>query len=226
MYTCKNRKIYGEGGEGSWYVCHDEPFAPKPGCLALSFGIANLWQFDDQMEKFGCEVYAFDPSMNKPDHRHSKKVWFYDLGVGGSDTDSFIPRKDEYVESDQVWKVRTVRSILKMVKRENRIIDFFKIDIEGTEFDVLHNILSDGTINIVKQYLVEYHVFGEKRFSMGQYAADMKKTLEIGFRPFYVLNKIFNTNSDNYRWQADMGFINTKFFPHSKNSNVSSTSTY
>ncbi|XP_074657253.1 putative methyltransferase-like protein 24 [Tubulanus polymorphus] len=213
MYECKNKVLYGKGGEGSWYVCHDEPFAPKPGCLALSFGIGNLWQFDDQMEKFGCEVYAFDPSMGVSDHKHSKNVWFYNLGVGGSDTDSFVPRKNSYVKNDQIWKIRTVKSILKMIKRENRIIDFLKIDVEGTEFDVLRSILNDGTMNIVKQYLVEYHVFGDQKFKMGQYAIDMKRTLQLGFNPFLVRNKfpLVGVNRKSYRWQADVGFVNMNF---------------
>ncbi|XP_074657230.1 uncharacterized protein LOC141910393 [Tubulanus polymorphus] len=58
----RNEVQYEADGEGTWYVCHDPPFAPKPGCLALSFGIGNMWQLD-QMAKFGREVHAFDPSI-------------------------------------------------------------------------------------------------------------------------------------------------------------------
>ncbi|XP_074655689.1 putative methyltransferase-like protein 24 [Tubulanus polymorphus] len=184
--------------------------------------IGNLWQFDDAMEKYGCEVYAFDPSMGKPDHKHSKKVWFYDLGIGGADSDSFVPRKDEYVRTDQIWKIRTLKSILKMIKRENMVIDFLKIDIEGNEFAVLHNILADGMLNRVKQYLVEYHVFGNMVMNMGIYAADIRKMSEMGFEPFHMLNKVpFRGKGETYRWQADMCFVNSNFITKTASSNTS-----
>ena len=36
-------------------------------CLIYSFGINNEWSFDKMFESFGCQVYAFDPSMDMKD---------------------------------------------------------------------------------------------------------------------------------------------------------------
>lgn len=49
--------------DGQKSVCLDEGVAPVPGdCLIYSFGNNGEWSFDEQMEAYGCSVFAFDPS--------------------------------------------------------------------------------------------------------------------------------------------------------------------
>lgn len=50
------------GIDGQKAVCLDTEVRPIKGkCLVYSFGVNNEWSFEDAMDQYGCDVYAFDP---------------------------------------------------------------------------------------------------------------------------------------------------------------------
>ncbi len=129
--------------DGNKAVCLlPNSIAPQSGsCLVYSFGINNEWSFDDAMEKYGCEVYSFDPSMNVSDKfDRSPKIHFRKIGLGAKNN---ITAKG--------WKIMDYESIRKMLGHENRIVDYLKIDIENAEWEVLPNLMETGALNYVKQ---------------------------------------------------------------------------
>ena len=102
--------------------------APNPSSfLVYSLGIDNDWSFDETMEKYGCEVYSFDPSIEDAQEKfdHSPKVHFYKIGLGPKNT-----------TNDKGWKIMNLESIRNMLGHNNRIIDYLKIDIETAEWSV------------------------------------------------------------------------------------------
>ncbi|KAK7085795.1 hypothetical protein SK128_017050, partial [Halocaridina rubra] len=69
--------------DGRKAVCLDPVLGITPGnCSVLSFGINNEWSFDDAFDRFGCKVYAFDPTMGAEDHQRSTNIRFLNLGIG------------------------------------------------------------------------------------------------------------------------------------------------
>ncbi|MPD05487.1 hypothetical protein E2C01_101234 [Portunus trituberculatus] len=72
---------------GEKWMCMDDRFRVEPGrCVVLSFGIAEDFSFDDDLDKrFQCKVYSFDPTIKKPTHRRSPNVMFYDIGIASYD---------------------------------------------------------------------------------------------------------------------------------------------
>ena len=50
-----------------------------------------------------CNIY----SMKKPDHKHSERVWFHDLGIWGYD-----------VINDEGWELKSLSSIKRMLGHE------------------------------------------------------------------------------------------------------------
>ena len=137
------------GFDGQKAVCLDPEVAPKAGrCVVYSFGINYEWSFDEAMESYGCQVFAFDPSMKDIDHDHSKAVKFYNLGLGAKDT-----------SENNGWKLKTLSSIYSMLRpiHGNATIDYLKIDIESAEWDAIPNIITTGMLTKVRQLGVEFH---------------------------------------------------------------------
>ena len=145
--------------DGQKAVCLDRPhLAPSlDGCVVYSFGINNEWSFDETMAKYGCQVYAFDPSMNISHHNRSQSIHFYQIALDSEDGENWNGRPG--------IKSRTLESIYKMLNsnqpishNNDDIIDYLKIDIETAEWRVLPHIVRSGMMDKVKQLSVEIHL--------------------------------------------------------------------
>ena len=166
--------------DGQKSVCMDPGLAPVSGsCLVYSFGIHWEWSFDDQFDQFGCQVFAFDPSMNASDYDRSPNVHFFNLGIGDEDTD------DDYVTE---WKLRTLQSIYDMLKPRhgNVPIDYLKMDIEQNEWLVIPQLIRSNVLDNVKQMGVEIHFYDGMPFvEFTRICLKILRSLEAhGFRRF------------------------------------------
>ena len=139
------------GLDGQKSVCLDPSVAPKPGkCLVYSFGINNEWSFDVAMEKYGCQVFAFDPSMKKEPFDRSPSIHFFNFGLSSQDR-----------TNGKGWQFRTLASTFRLLKPKHGdvVIDYLKMDIEYDEWVVLPQILDSGLLNNkVRQLAIEIHL--------------------------------------------------------------------
>lgn len=157
------------GLDGQKSVCLDPvEVAPKPGnCLVYSFGINDEWSFDDAMEQYGCQIFAFDPSMKLGDHKRSEMIQFYKMGIGIKD----------HINNAK-WKINTLQTIYKNLGHEGKIIDYLKMDIEGGEWDVLAEILKSGMMPKVRQLAVEFHWYKTTPLNGYRFAVALIKSIE------------------------------------------------
>lgn len=51
--------------------------------------------------------------MNTKDYQRSETVFFKNIGIAGLDSDTFVPRIDQYVTNRTTWRVRRLSSIMK-----------------------------------------------------------------------------------------------------------------
>lgn len=144
--------------------------------IVYSFGIGEDLSFSEQLAgKYrNAEIYAFDPTpkaiafVERYDTSIFKKFKFYPIGLSDKNdiVDFYLPKNPEYVsgsetahdtvDSGNAIKVQmhTLKRIMEMLGHER--IDLLKMDIEGSEFAALAQILSDGGADIA-QICVEVH---------------------------------------------------------------------
>lgn len=163
-----------------------------------SFGIGTNISFDiGLIEKLGCQVFAFDPTPRSIEWIKKQKVppQFKYMDYGISDRDGvmifFPPANPDHVSfsaeriqgSTEGVELPVSRLQTIMKKLGHDTIDLLKIDIEGSEYGVIQDLLNTD-INVT-QILVEFHHRFDHR--------NMEKTREAidalhgnGFKIFYI----------------------------------------
>lgn len=130
----------------------------QPGLVAYCFGIGFDFSFEMELARdYGMQVYAFDPSAEVVDDMKNQELpanlKYYPYGL--SDTDGlktfYLPSSgQDYSEYFAPWtssetvEMQVYRLPTLMDKFGHNHIDLLKMDIEGSEFVVLPDILKAG----------------------------------------------------------------------------------
>jgi FkbM family methyltransferase len=138
--------------------------------IVYSFGMGEDISFDEELiEKIETKVYGFDPtpkSIKWVKKNKIKNFIFFDYGIGDKNeiAKMYLPKNKDYVSGSVVKnynlskeyvniKIRTLDFVMKELKHNH--IDLLKLDIEGSEYDVLDYILNKNIS--VDQIIVEFH---------------------------------------------------------------------
>lgn len=148
------------GNAASYYVAKK---MLKKDSVAYCFGIGYDYSFERELvEKHGMKVYAFDPSpevIEKMKKETLEGLYYYPYGIADKDEVKtfYMPRySDNYSEYFSYWtsendkiemEVYTLESLMK--KFGHKHIDLLKMDVEGTEFNVLPDILNVLDIDMI-----------------------------------------------------------------------------
>ncbi|KAL5022769.1 hypothetical protein ScPMuIL_001924 [Solemya velum] len=144
---CKHQVRIGNSGDGGWDVCDDKAYKPKKPCLVYSFGINRDYSFDDGIvERYGCEVHSFDPTMYTREHKLAPNVWFHPIGLAGRNG-----------KMDKMGPIRTLGSIRKLLNHTHKAIDILKIDIEGMEWESFREMTKSDVLSDIRQLAIEFH---------------------------------------------------------------------
>lgn len=142
------------------------------GIVVYSFGVGEDATFErDIIEALGADVYAFDPTPKAMAYveRCMSAVGgfhFYPYGIDTKDgyTSFFLPQNESYVSGSVInnpnlkpdgiqVEVHTLEYLMQMLGHSH--IDVLKMDIEGSEFAVMEDILSRDID--IEQICVEIH---------------------------------------------------------------------
>lgn len=159
---------YGQANAG-FFVC---PELVPENAVVYSIGTGMDISFDQAMlEKHRCEVFAFDPTPKSIDwvsrQELPKGFNFTALGIGDKNETAvfFLPENDDYVSGSIVGntnvdqskrievELRTLRTLAE--EKGHKHIDVLKMDIEGSEYEVIPDILASGIT--FGQLQVEFH---------------------------------------------------------------------
>lgn len=157
---------YGSG-HGGWIL---HPKVLSPTSIIYSFGVGRDVSFDLALiEKHGVCVHAFDPTPKAAawvaEQDLSSCFRFHPIGIAEfSGMATFnAPRNPEFVsytttnegDAGQAVEARVCRLAQIMHQLGHAHVDVLKLDVEGSEYTVIPDILASGLD--VRQILVEFH---------------------------------------------------------------------
>lgn len=178
--ACSKSQRFGNAADGGWDVCLDD-LKKNNNCIVYSAGTRDDVSFDlAVIQQLDCTVHAFDPSLyqqqgSKQTAKFVKKITekgviFHEYGLGGR-TLLYPPRTVPWSwpgmsygagTNEQPWMLKTLPDIYQEL--DHSFVDVVKIDIEGAEWDVLQNLLSDSHVrqelrkgSFFRQIMFEVH---------------------------------------------------------------------
>lgn len=166
--------------------------------IVYSFGVGTDISFDlSLIEKYGCEVFAFDPTPKSiawiKEQTLPKKLKFLEYGV--SDNDEVIifypPANANHVsystKADDCNQKGIQLPVYRLISIMNNLghkkIDLLKIDIEGSEYNVIKDLIKSNID--IKQILVEFHHRFNK-YSREDTRIAITELKNHGYRIFYI----------------------------------------
>jgi FkbM family methyltransferase len=152
--------------ECHWTFC---PEGLNAQSIVYSGGVGNDISFEHALVKqFGCSVVMIDPSptglrtMSLPENQICQFRFFPVALANHNGSLSFVPpiHPEEgswYVQPGKTGELSVPCTDLLSLMRQNHHdhIDLLKIDIEGSEYEVIENILQRRIL--IRQICVEYH---------------------------------------------------------------------
>jgi FkbM family methyltransferase len=153
-------------GDQAWTIASD---SLRPGAIVCSLGLADNVEFDlNLIRDFGSEVHGFDPTPASVEWIQSQELppEFHHHAVAVAGHDGILnfslpdPGMGGCASAHLVANAGTVAVPCKRISTLMRDlghdhIDLLKMDIEGTEYEVIDEILSKQIR--VDQILVEFH---------------------------------------------------------------------
>ncbi len=198
---------YGNGG-GSWMACPD---SIHPDAVVYSFGIGRDLSFDlALMERHAACVHAFDPTPASVQwvRRQTLPPAFslHEIGLAAFDgtLDFCPPRKASSAHFTPVQRYRfgstarfkaPVQKLTTIMRALGHTrIDLLKIDIEGGEYDVIDNIVSETPC--IGQLLVEFH-HNYPTIPFGRTVDAVRALRQVGFKVFAISERTYEMSLIN-----------------------------
>jgi len=140
-FHCSHSRRIGKMGDGGKWVCDLFRLKTRSDCLIYSAGSSGDFSFEIYMKQFmsHCEIHTFDKNLYQcPNNTCIFHQTTFGNGVSP--------------EGSKSWEM-----IIKELKHTNRLIDVFKIDIEGGEYDFFSSLFKSAKTSFPRQILVELH---------------------------------------------------------------------
>ncbi|KIM32136.1 hypothetical protein M408DRAFT_214418 [Serendipita vermifera MAFF 305830] len=201
-------------GDGGKYVCGfhrvTQGRGPERQCVVYSFGVSDESSFEAEIlaSTNNCQVYGYDFSVkhwgpqlhNNP--AYDGRVHFEPYKLGGKDDSFSIP------------EVHTLGGLMQM--NGHTFIDILKIDIEGSEFDLLNTLLdahfASGNNEPLPfgQLQLEIHLW-HNNLNFNEFLTFWERLEKAGLRPFWTEPNLIWVNALGQKpGLSEWSFINTR----------------
>lgn len=179
---------------GGWHICTEDI---NPNSVIYSFGIGEDISFDlGLINEYGVTIHAFDPTprsvkwLAKQELPEEFNSYEYGLADFNGTLEFVPPNNPEHVSYKASGKemsgaVKLPVKNLASIKGElgHDKIDILKMDIEGSEYKALSDILHSGIFP--KQILVEFH-HRFSNFNVSHTKRSIELLIKAGYDLFHV----------------------------------------
>lgn len=137
--------------------------------VLLDLGGYQGWWTDEMFKKYACNVHVFEPVKKFYDgicdkFKNVDKIKCYNYGLGANDgTVDIVHAADGtsiYLDAEDGTKESIyIRRAEFFINELNANIDVMKINIEGSEYELLEHLIDTGSITKLKNVQVQFHTF-------------------------------------------------------------------
>lgn len=135
----------------------------NPFSIVMDVGAHKLKFASEIQRKHGCKVLAFEPvSVFRSEWpERNDGILFFPFGIGGKDESAVFKIKGDMTgkfadsEETETVEIRSMKRVLSDLGI-NRV-HLLKINIEGSEFDLLEHILSENLAEAFDDIQVQFH---------------------------------------------------------------------
>jgi len=129
-------------------------------CLVYGVGIADNWDFEKAMARHGCEVHAFDPTIEKPPKEEPSlaNLHFHRWGLAGKTERSGTHQVRGTLSGAKVTDepMLTLADMMEELGHTGRQLTVLKVDCEGCEWASL-SVVSPELWSRIGQMSLELH---------------------------------------------------------------------
>ena len=196
VQIARRAELHGDPQYGGWRICPDAVSAQS---VVYDVGVGEDVSFASSLIRtYGLRVWAFDPTPRSIQwverQPRPPELLFQPYGIADFDGAAalYLPDDPSYVSGTLIQdghhcggalEVPVKRLATVMAEFGHRKVDILKLDIEGAEYGVLHDVLRSGLD--VRQILVEFHcVPGSADYAPA--AAAVRELNRHGYRIFAV----------------------------------------
>jgi len=158
-------------------------------------GYEGQWA-SDIFSRYCCDIIIFEPVKNyynriKERFLKNKKICCYNVGLSNIDDRLSIALLDD---GSSLFKKNKATEEINIVNASNFLhkngithIDLMKINIEGSEYDLLENLLSSGYTSKIYNIQIQFHDFvPNARKKMRTICAELAKTHQLTYKYEFV----------------------------------------
>jgi FkbM family methyltransferase len=122
--------------------------------------------------KYNCTLYIFEPVESfykeiKDKFRCFSKINVLNYGVAGSNKSAEIHIDDKHKDSTSLFtkggrvEVVSLRSIEDIILDIGSQVDLLKLNVEGSEYEILDHLIGSGLIKKVNNLQIQFHTISE-----------------------------------------------------------------
>jgi len=188
-------------GEAPWGLCQDYVEDPNT-CVVYSFGIRDIFENELLMGRHGCEVHAFDctvdlaASLGENVHFHK---WCLGKGSEELKLDGLLSG-----ENHETMEFLSLPDIIKRLGHEETTLTVLKMDCEGCEWDALDTLLQEmpGFFWKINMLMLELHFVTAVDSTLATREKEVETMARVseGLRNYRTYGYSINSDTDRTRF--------------------------